>query len=117
MLAFYSFIIDPYNIYYWLAPTFKLDIKLAENQRARRTQKQQLSKKQVDDIMNAQAAVKDMMKFALADRARLARGGPCDREAEGREGRRKTATAPAPGGTLRASPASPASPGAGVFFI
>tara|TARA_R110000824_G_scaffold141318_1_gene307837 strand:+ start:272 stop:1894 length:1623 start_codon:yes stop_codon:yes gene_type:complete len=69
-IAFYSFIIDPYNIYYWLADTFKLKIELAENQRARRTQKQQLSKKQINDIMNAQADAKGMMNFALASRAR-----------------------------------------------
>ena len=69
-IAFYSFIIDPYNIYYWLADTFKLKVELAESKRARRTQKQQLSKKQIDDIMKAQAEAKGMLNFALALRAR-----------------------------------------------
>jgi len=69
-IAFYSFIIDPYNIYYWLADTFKLNLALSESKRARRTQKQQLSKKQIDDIMKVQAAAKGLINFATASRAR-----------------------------------------------
>ena len=69
-LSFYSFMIDPQNIYYWLAKELKFDVTLAESTERRRTRKQQMTPEKIEKIMKKQAAARELVKQAQAFRAR-----------------------------------------------
>ena len=70
-LAFYSLIIDPYNIYYWLSKSFKFEVGVSEaTKRPRRTFKQPLTPEKIKKIQDRQKEVKYLMNFAIASRAR-----------------------------------------------
>jgi len=69
-ISFYSFMIDPQNIYYWLAKELNFDVTLAEATERRKTRKQQMTPEKIERIMKKQAAARELVRQAQAYRAR-----------------------------------------------
>lgn len=70
-VSFYSFIIDPENIYYWLADELGFQIQLSEAADPRLTHRRDIAGSKVEKIMKKQAAAREFVKAAIAFQQRI----------------------------------------------